>query len=117
MIIQETSEVVELRVFQDLESVKSGSDLVRRRNFGHLLNRLGKEMMLSLDQGVVVSQEMLQLLDTGNPAELAGLIVVNPLDIFLGVEDLQGADLFVNGVHELFQSLEVQFELRDQLFS
>ena len=36
VIFEEAAEVVELRVLQNLEAVEGGSDLVWRRDFGHL---------------------------------------------------------------------------------
>ena len=56
VIIQESLELIDLRFFEQLEPIESCCDLIRRRNLGHLGDRLVQQMMLGLRQCLVVAK-------------------------------------------------------------
>lgn len=79
-------------------------------------------MVLALAKCLIVTQQMSQLLHTSDLRILV-LGFVNLIEriqdtsIILLVKDRHLIDLFVYRLHELAESLEVQFELLDQFFA
>ena len=119
VIVQKVAEIIELRVLQHLETVKSGGDFFRWRYFLHLVDRLGQQVVLPLDQGIVVLEQVLQLLHTCQVAVLAvtALVHIICITVFTLVEQTHRRYLLINSIHELTQSLEVEFKLSDEFFA
>lgn len=63
VFLQERAELIELTVLEHLEATEGGGHLTGLRHLLHLLHGLGQQVVLALDQGLVVAQQQLQLLN------------------------------------------------------
>lgn len=132
MLVKEAAELIKLAVFEHLEPIEGCRDLVRRRYFGHLGDGLVEQMVLTLDQSIVVSEHVLQLLHTCVARSASIVLIVDPActdmrgvwivrackhRVITLIKDRHGCHFFVNGHHELLQPLEIQTELLDEFAS
>ena len=132
VLVKEAAELIKLTVFEHLKPVEGCRDLVRGRYLGHLCDGLVEQMMLTLDQGIVVSEHVLQLLDTCVARSASIVLIVDPASTDLSgvwkvracehwvitlIKDRHGCHFFIDGHHELFEPLEIQTELLDEFAS
>jgi hypothetical protein len=122
MIVKEAPKVIQLRVFQNLESIESRSDFLWRRDLLHFVNWLSQKMMLPFYKRVIIFQEVLQLLHTCDVTELTTIIEsvrggVIGVSILTGVEESHWANFFINCIHELTKSGKVVFEFLNEFFT
>ncbi len=79
--------------------------------------------MLTFNQCIIILQEVLQLLDRSYGAKFVVLVMRHSelssvtICVNILVEYCHRSNLFVNSLHEIFQSLEVHFEFLNEFSS
>ena len=132
MLVKEAAELIELAIFEHLKPVEGCRDLIRRRYLCHLGDGLVEQMVLTLDQSIVVSEHVLQLLHASVARSASIILIVDSARTDLSgvwkvrackhriialVKDRHGCHFFVDRHHELLEPLEIQTELLDEFAS